>query len=283
MTRTDNNDPYVTYFRTTLDPLDLYRLEQIISDREAVDISTPASALAAYLVGLNPDLRWCIRDESISDLVEREVVEETRYIHSPDKDVSASLRFDAVVFSCGTNHTIVMGLRALPLFFSRTANVNDKDDRKIKISLGSLSSHGVIVGGTSLPVEPWHRDSESLVIHASSLLSSVVSNAEYMARLSSVIGENIAAKYVSVICHSPRLIHRSDIVAAADNATAPEVDGFVPVDWDDPTWNLKRRPAVGDTMFSALHHGAVPDECPAIVSRIHQGADNYPFTSIEVN
>lgn len=282
MTRTVTDDPYVTYFRTTLDPLDLYRVEQIVNHGEIIDTPTPASALAAYLVGLNPDLQWCIEDESLSDLVERELVEKTSFMHSPDRDVSASLRYDAAVFSCGTNHTTVMGLRALPLFFSRTANFNDKDDRKIKISLGSLSSHGVIVAGTSLPIEPWHRDCESLVNHATSLQNSAVSNAEYLARLSSVGGQNIAAKYVSVICHSPRLL-RGNTAVAADNATAPEVEGFVPVDWDDPTWNLKRRPAVGSTMFSSLHRGAVPDECPAIVSCIHQGSDNYPFTSVEVN
>lgn len=109
-----------------------------------------------------------------------------------------------------------------------------------------------------------------------------MSNAEYLARLSCVSGKNLAVAHVSVSCYSPRLL-RGDTAVAADNAAAPEVEGFVPVDWDDPTWNLKRRPAVGSTMFSSLHRGAVPDECPAIVSCIHQGANNYPFTSIEVN
>ena len=280
MTRTVTDDPYVTYFRTTLDPLDLYRVEQIVNHGDVVDTSTPASALAAYLVGLNPNLRWCIRDESLSDLVERELAEKTSFMHSPDKDVSASLRYDAAVFSCGTNHTIVMGLRALPLF-SRGGGA-DTGDRKIKISLGSLSSHGVIVGGTSLPIAPWHRIFEPLTDHASSPRRDTVSNAEYLARLSCVSGKNLAVAHVSVSCYSPRLL-RGDTAVAADNATAPEVEGFVPVDWDEPTWNLKRRPAVGSNMFSSLHRGAVPDECPAIVSRIHQGADNHPFTSIEVN
>ena len=53
-----SNHSTVTYFRTTLDPLDMYRLERIIDHGEDMDVTTPAAALAVYLRGIDPSLRW---------------------------------------------------------------------------------------------------------------------------------------------------------------------------------------------------------------------------------
>lgn len=44
-------DTTVSYFRTTLDPLDLYRIDNIINHGADDDVSTPAAALATHLRG----------------------------------------------------------------------------------------------------------------------------------------------------------------------------------------------------------------------------------------
>lgn len=48
----------VTYFRTSLDPLDVYRIDDIISGGGEDDTTTPAAALATHLRAVNPALHW---------------------------------------------------------------------------------------------------------------------------------------------------------------------------------------------------------------------------------
>lgn len=107
-----NTYTQVTYFRTALDPLDVYRLDAIIN-HGADDTSTPAAALATHLRGLNPKLRWHVP----GDL--EEVVAHSYPAHSYPDDSSGVVslagkaHMDAAVFSHDGHCTIFVALRAV--------------------------------------------------------------------------------------------------------------------------------------------------------------------------
>ena len=62
----------VTYFRTSLDPLDPYRVGDIINHGAPSDTSTPAAALATHLREVDSRLRWNTRGAELADHINAE-------------------------------------------------------------------------------------------------------------------------------------------------------------------------------------------------------------------
>ncbi len=100
-----SNHSTVTYFRTTLDPLDMYRIERIIDHGEDMGTATPAAALAVYLRGIDPSLRWhrtgLDLDTSATGAVKGmgDIVD--------DYDAADLMYCDAAVFTHGTNRAVL--------------------------------------------------------------------------------------------------------------------------------------------------------------------------------
>ena len=98
-------DTAVSFYRTTLDPYDLYRID---------DTTTPAAALATYLREINPALRWhTIGGQSVVEQVSKEVRGGVVLPWGMAEDRIASFfLLDAAVFDNGVDEpTIIANLR----------------------------------------------------------------------------------------------------------------------------------------------------------------------------
>ena len=156
-----SNHSTVTYFRTTLDPLDMYRLERIIDHGEDMDVTTPAAALAVYLRGIDPSLRWHRTSMRVDSRATGAVKGMGDIVD--DDDVADLMYFDAAVFTHGTNRAVVMGLK--PLYFPASRGPIDRTLRIIQ----PPGRYGCLSWATSLPVAytvDYHAASKDLsLIH----------------------------------------------------------------------------------------------------------------------
>ena len=256
----------ITYFRTTLDPLDVYRLERIIDHGEDMGAPTPAAALAVYLRGIDPSLRWHRTGLELDDMT-RSVVRGIGDL--ADEDASDVLYLDAAVFTHGTNHTIVMGLK--PTYFPAS---NGPIDRTLRINRPSYGRHDCISWATTLPVADTVRYRAGFKDQP--VPSSKSRDAAWLADFSGQVS------YLNVQCYSEQLSLGGDERYMAVDAPAPEVAGFVPVSWDSPTWLVSNRPRPGHDLFMDCTNASSEDELTSIVSCIRQGGNNRPLVTIEV-
>lgn len=261
-----SNHSTVTYFRTTLDPLDIYRLERIIDHGEDTDISTPAAALAVYLRGIDPSLRWhrtgLDLDTSATGAVRGmgEIVD--------DDDVADLMYFDAAVFTHGTNRAVVMGLK--PLYFPASHGPIDRTLRIIQ----PPGRYGCLSWATSLPVA-YTADYRAASKNPSAQFSKST-DAAWLTDFSDSIS------YLDVQCYSSQLSRGSDGTCQATNAPAPEVAGFTQVPWDHGTWLCGKRPKPGMDVFTDSSRATDEDELTSIVSCVRQGGDIDSLVTIEV-
>ena len=262
-----SNHSTITYFRTTLDPLDIYRLERIIDHGEDTDISTPAAALAVYLRGIDPSLRWHSTKSAIGSA--RGGVASMSEIMDKGND-SDLLYLDAAVFTHGTNRTIVMGLKPIFLFAAR-----GPVDRNLWVNRPTIGRSDCLAWATSLPLS---CGADYLVEFnyrpASSLKSK---DAAWLADFTEPI------IYLGAYCYSfQHMMGVSDDIKPATNAPAPEVAGFTQVPWDHDTWLNRKRPKPGMDVFADSSRTTDEDELTSIVSCIRQGDGIGPLVTIEV-
>lgn len=261
-----SNHSTVTYFRTTLDPLDIYRLERIIDHGEDTDISTPAAALAVYLRGIDPSLRWhrtgLDLDTSATGAVKGmgDIVD--------DYDAADLMYCDAAVFVHGTNRAVVMGLK--PLYFPASHGPIDRTLRLMQ----PPGRYGCLSWATTLPVA-YTVDYRAALKDPSAQFSKST-DAAWLTDFSDPI------RYLDVQCYSSQLSRGSDGTRQATDAPAPEVAGFTQVPWDHPTWLYGKRPHPGMDVFADSSHATNEDELTSIVSCIRQGGDIDSLVTIEV-
>lgn len=256
----------ITYFRTTLDPLDVYRLERIIDHGEDMDITTPAAALAVYLRGIDPSLRWhrtgLDLDTSATGAVKGmgEIVD--------DYDAADLMYFDAAVFAHGTNRAVVMGLK--PLYFPASHGPIDRTLRLMQ----PPGRYGCLSWATSLPVA--YTAGYRAALKDPSAQFSKSTDAAWLTDFSEPI------RYLDVQCYSAQLSRGSDGTRQATDAPAPEVAGFVQVPWDNDTWLCRNRPKPGHDLFMDSSQATDEDELTSIVSCIRQGDGIDSLVTIEV-
>lgn len=261
-----SNHSTITYFRTTLDPLDVYRIERIIDHGEDMDTPTPAAALAVYLRGIDPSLRWhrtgLDLDTSATGAVKGmgEIVD--------DYDAADLMYFDAAVFTHGTNRAVVMGLK--PLYFPASHGPIDRTLRIIQ----PPGRYGCLSWATSLPVAYTLGDLAEFKDHP--LQFSKSTDAAWLTDFSDSIS------YLDVQCYSAQLSRGSDGTCQATNAPAPEVAGFTQVPWDHGTWLCGKRPKPGMDVFTDSSRATDEDELTSIVSCVRQGDGIDPLVTIEV-
>ncbi len=261
-----SNHSTVTYFRTTLDPLDIYRLERIIDHGEDLDVTTPAAALAVYLRGIDPSLRWhrtgLDLDTSATGAVKGmgDIVD--------DYDAADLMYCDAAVFTHGTNRAVVVGLK--PLYFPASHGPIDRTLRLMQ----PPGRYGCLSWATSLPVA-YTVDYRAASKDPSAQFSKST-DAAWLTDFSEPI------RYLDVQCYSAQLSRGSDGTRQATDAPAPEVAGFTQVPWDHTTWLYGKRPQPGMDMFADSSHATSEDELTSIVSCVRQGGDIDSLVTIEV-
>lgn len=261
-----SNHSTVTYFRTTLDPLDIYRLERIIDHGEDMDVTTPAAALAVYLRGIDPSLRWHRTSMRVDSRATGAVKGMGEIVD--DDDVADLMYCDAAVFTHGTNRAVVMGLK--PLYFPASHGPIDRTLRIIQ----PPGRYGCLSWATSLPVAytvDYHAASKD-----PSAQFSKSTDAAWLTDFSDPI------RYLDVQFYSSLLSLGSDGTRQATDAPAPEVAGFTQVPWGHPTWLYGKRPQPGMDMFADSSHVTNEDELTSIVSCIRQGGDINSLVTIEV-
>lgn len=257
----------VTYFRTTLDPLDVYRLERIIDHGEDMGVSTPAAALAVYLRGIDPSLRWQRAGLDL-DTTACQVVGGVDGLLA-DEDVSGLMYLDAVAFTHGTNHTIVMGLK--PFYFPAS---HGPLDRTVRITRPS-GRYDCISWATTLPVAD--NVGYRFAFKDRPVPSIESKDAAWLADFSEPVS------YLRAQCFSfQHTMGIRDDRKSATDAPAPEVAGFTQVPWDHPTWLYGNRPQPGMDVFADSNQATNEDELTSIVSCIRQGGDIDSLVTIEV-
>lgn len=234
MSQTDRTQ--VTYFRTALDPLDVYRLDDIINGGGADDTSTPAAALATHLRGLNPKLRWHVPGD-LEEVVAHSYPDDSSGVVS----LAGKAHMDAAVFSHDGHCAIFVALRAV---------LNARSSRSMWFpgkcnavaGLPRATTTGIAYSGSSCLYVPEDTDP-----------------AGYIA------GVHDPIPWLTKIDFVPS--HGSN---RAVEATPSVPEGFSPVSWDGPEWLIPRLRSPG---VSALDDSAPPEFAAktSLVSSIYQG------------
>lgn len=233
----------VTYFRTALDPMDLYRVGDIINHDAPADTSTPAAALATHLREVNPRLKWHTRGEELTD------------------------RIDAAKHTKDPQHLIMDAI-----------TVEDSDGNsfvatEIRGAIGIMQSARVVrlycvpdeyaahyVSGCSTGIV----DSDPTSQRAPLYPFTVDSGTESAGRLAARRAPFVPSSEVQM-----GFVDDKRRVTATEPAAA-QVPGFMQVPWTHGTWSRLYRPEIGHDIVS----DSVTDieSAPAIMSAVQQGA-----------
>lgn len=268
----------VTYFRTSLDPLDVYRVGDIISGGED-DMTTPAAALATHLRGVNPKLHWDTERELADVLTPRYSTGSTGLVN-----LAGRAHFDAVIFEHEGDTTVLAALRhiygfsaaARTMWFSSTAGPYDLP-------------RATTTGLEPVPAKPAYLGSSSRMTWCDT------TTAQDIATRSEPIPTSVKIDFLSRH-RTPSGVPDKEMPRRATDATPPEVAGFVPVPWAGREWARPVLPAPGVDLVGelsgevagapSLKPGAPqPDygtenSSPAIVSCVYQGKDYAPLVQL---
>lgn len=235
----------VTYFRTSLDPLDPYRVGDIINHGAPSDTSTPAAALATHLREVDPRLRWHTRGAELADHIDAE----------KDNDDPYHLIMDAVTVVDSRGHSFVAA--------------------EIRSAIGIAQSARVL---RLYCVPSWYR-----AHYASGCSTGIVDRNPTSRRAPSLLplevqagaatAGKLAARRKPFVPSSELQLVFSDrtITVPATEPAAPEVSGFMQVSWAHSCWTQLYRPEMGTDIVSDTDHLDI-GSAPAIMSSVIQGA-----------
>lgn len=259
-------DTTVSFYRTTLDPYDLYRIDDIINSDAPADTTTPSAALATFLRSLNPQLRWHTSDEqSVFEQVSKEVRSGVVLPWGmPEDRIASFFFFDAAVFDNGEDEpTIITNLRydqtMRPYEFERVLQIQPL-----------RADPACVVYATTFPVTPHEGD----MFESPHRRVKTIRNGEDAAHWISARDEPVTSMRVT--------LHNS-LVNMHARDTAPYVpEGFRAVAWDSDTWREQQRPHAGLDIFDSLtSKDTEDDDCPAVCAAILQGRGFVPLVEIE--
>lgn len=231
-------DTCVTYFRTSLDPLDIYYLEEIITYQGSDNDFTPAAALATHLRSLNPDLRWNTKDLASS------VAAALPPANSGFDDISGNVILDAVSFETDGSSNCFLAIRRVFSFAPPSRNIwFDSLMASSPADLPRATTTGINLGGDprAAPVSSY-------------------STASGIARMTGPVEVDVSIKF--------RAFPRKDTYPVVE--LAPVVPpGFTPVGWADEAWRNPELQTPGRDITADVVNNA---PC-AFVSAVAQGAD----------
>lgn len=267
----------VTYFRTSLDPLDVYRIGDIISGGED-DTTTPAAALATHLRGANPTLHWDTDKELADVLAPRYSTGSTGLVN-----LAGRAHFDAVIFECEGETTVLAALRHI-YAFSATARTMWFSATTGPYDLPRATTTGL----EPVPAKPAYLGSSSRVVQQSP------TTAQEIATRTEPIPTAVKIDFLT----GNRSLDEfgQTVIERAVDSAPPEVAGFVHIPWVGREWAQPKLPAPGADLMGELSGDAAgvpslkpgapgPDygsasTAPAIVSCIQQGEGHAPLIRI---
>lgn len=267
----------VTYFRTSLDPLDVYRIGDIISGGED-DTTTPAAALATHLRGVNPKLHWDTDKELADVLAPRYSTGSTGLVN-----LAGRAHFDAVIFECEGETTVLAALRHI-YAFSATARTMWFSATTGPYDLPRATTTGL----EPVPAKPAYLGSSSRVVQQSP------TTAQEIATRTDPIPTAVKIDFLT----GNRSLDEfgQTVIERAVDSAPPEIAGFVHIPWVGREWAQPKLPAPGADLMGelsgevagapSLKPGApMPDygsasTAPAIVSCIQQGECHAPLIRI---
>lgn len=265
------HDTTVSYFRTTLDPLDLYRIDNIINHGADDDVSTPAAALATHLRGVNPALYWHTRaGRTVAEQATCEAAYNLGLAGGLDEEAAGSFFFfDAVVADSSTTTPVIIAnlrydhqLQGEP--FSRFLQVQPEGDDPM-----------CAVYATTLAVDPVSNDDVYLFGDAVTTFVDDTT-AHTLATWDEPVEYAHLRTYFNVMTDPRRSIR-------ARNTAVDVPAGFRRVSWEDTSWKSRHRRSLG---YSVLDCVAFDDDdndtCPAICSSILQGQGFAPLVEVAV-
>lgn len=241
----------VTYFRTSLDPLDPYRVGDIINHGAPSDTSTPAAALATHLREVDPRLRWHTRGAELADHIDAE----------KDNDDPYHLIMDAVTVVDSRGHSFVAA--------------------EIRSAIGIAQSARVL---RLYCVPSWYR-----AHYASGCSTGIVDRNPTSRRAPSYpfVVQAGAATAGKLAARSKPFVPSSELQlgfvddkrrVTATEPDAVQVPGFVQVPWNHGTWLRLYRPAIGHDILQDSTTGI--ESAPAIMSTVVQGAGEPELLSV---
>lgn len=234
----------VTYFRTSLDPMDTYRVGDIINHDAPADTSTPAAALATHLREVNPRLRWHTRGEELADRIDAA----TKHTKDPQHMIMDAV---TVVDSHGNSFVAAEIRGAIGIMQSA---------RVVRLYCVPDQYAAHYVSGCSTGIT--HAETTAQIVPPYSF--TVDSGAKSAGRL--------AARSVPFVPSSEVQLGFVDDKrrVTATEPDAVQVPGFVQVPWTHGTWSRLYRPEIGHDIV----HDTDTDieSAPAIMSAVLQGA-----------
>lgn len=228
-------DTRVTYYRTSLDPLDIYYLDEIITHQDSDNDFTPAAALATHLRSLNPDLRWNTKDLAGS------VTAALPSANSGFDDISGNVILDAVSFETEGSSNCFMALRRVFSFAPISRNMWFASHAPG--NLPRATTTGISLGG----------DPRAVPVSSYSTTSGI-------SRMTGPVEVDVLIKF--------RAFPRRGTHPITE--LAPVVPtGFTPVGWADEAWRNPELQTPGRDIVADVVHSA---PC-AFVSAVAQGDD----------
>lgn len=232
----------VTYYRTSLDPFDFQRLDDIVNHGES-DTTTPAAALATHLRSLNPGLRW-----NTPNLVDA-MTQEFSLTGEGGGDACDIVILDAVSFETDGSSNCFMTLHYASGFRS--------------ISRGLWIPSAATVAFVNLP-----RATSTGIVERTDPRAVPVTSYDTAAAIARLKGPIAVG---SLMMFSPDAFTCTPPVTDVD----PEVPaGFVPIGWSDVCWKKRILHAPGRDFFADVTRSvpsafvsavAQDEECPAVV------------------
>ena len=231
----------VTYFRTSLDPLDPYRVGDIINHVSASDTSTPAAALATHLREVDPRLRWHTRGADLADHINAE------------KDTDDHLIMDALTVVDSRGKSFVAAEIRAAIGIAQSARV-----LRLYCVPNQYSAH--YASGCSTGIvdrNPTSRRAPSY---------------PFVVQAGAATAGKLAARSKPFVPSSELQLGFVDDKrrVTATEPDAVHVPGFVQVPWTHGTWSRLYRPEIGHDIV----HDTDTDieSAPAIMSAVLQGA-----------
>lgn len=247
----------VTYFRTSLDPLDPYRVGDIINHGAPPDTSTPAAALATHLREVDPRLRWHTRGAELADLV------------SVEEDNNDLRRLVKTALTVGDPHHLIMD--ALTVVDSRGHSFVAAE---IRAAIGIAQSARVLrLYCVPNPYSAHYASGCSTGIVDPNPTSQRAPSYPFVVQAGAATAGKLAARRKPFNPSSELQLVFSDrtITVPATEPAAPEVSGFLQVSWAHSCWTQLYRPELGHDIMHDTDHLDI-GSAPAIMSSAVQGA-----------
>lgn len=239
-----NNLTHVTFYRARLDPLDLYRLDDIFRNEAPDCLDTPAAALATHLRARSPEIRWS--EDIVSHCEDEGLASESLVIKA--------MKFQARQGSCTAFISLV------------SARGSAARSRRIDFSRGLFVRTASVLQACSMGSGPQQPDSTGVVaLHTTK------------SRFSPDVAYELATRTTPLVVPTSISVATTVNHKRAPDSPADDVEGFTQVPWDSQLWVEMPPPAPGTDMLS----GCTEEDKPAaIMSSIVQGDGYVPQVNL---